>query len=108
HVRGRDLRRVRDEDHRALPAYADREHDREHGLMPVTRRINVDLPLVIVACALTLYGLAIVFSAGQTDVKTVAQGAYRLQAIWTCVGILGAFAVSRASVRLIEWMTLPA
>jgi len=76
--------------------------------MPVTRRINVDLPLVIVASVLTIYGLAIVFSAGQTDVKTIAQGAYRLQAIWTCVGILGAFAVSRASVRLIEWMTLPA
>jgi rod shape determining protein RodA len=76
--------------------------------MPVTRRINVDLPLVIVACALTVYGLAIVFSAGQTDVKTVAQGAYRLQMIWTCIGILGAFAVSRASVRLIEWMTVPA
>jgi rod shape determining protein RodA len=76
--------------------------------MPVTRRINVDLPLVIVASVLTIYGLAVVFSAGQTDVKTIAQGAYRLQAIWTCVGILGAFAVSRASVRLIEWMTVPA
>ena len=76
--------------------------------MPVTRRINVDLPLVIVASALTIYGLAVVFSAGQTDVKTIAQGAYRLQAIWTCIGILAAFAVSRASVRLIEWMTLPA
>ena len=76
--------------------------------MPVTRRINVDLPLVLVASALTIYGLAVVFSAGQTDVKTVAQGAYRLQAIWTCIGILGAFAVSRASVRLIEWMALPA
>jgi len=37
--------------------------------MPVTRRINVDLPLVIVASVLTIYGLAIVFSAGQTDVK---------------------------------------
>ena len=76
--------------------------------MPVTRRINVDLPLVVVASALTIYGLAVVFSAGQTDVKTIAQGAYRLQAIWTCIGILGAFAVSRASVRLIEWMALPA
>jgi rod shape determining protein RodA len=76
--------------------------------MPVTRRINVDLPLVLVASALTIYGLAVVFSAGQTDVKTIAQGAYRLQAIWTCIGILGAFAVSRASVRLIEWMALPA
>ncbi len=76
--------------------------------MPPARRINVDLPLLLTAIALTIYGLAVVFSAGQTDVHTPATGAYRLQAIWTMVGILGAFAVSRASVRLIEWMTVPA
>ena len=76
--------------------------------MAASRRINIDLALVIVAVVLTLYGLAVVFSAGQTDVPTPARGAYKLQAIWTVVGIIGAFAVSRASVRLIEWMTLPA
>src|SRR5262245_48596579 len=76
--------------------------------MPPARRINVDLPLLLTAIALTLYGLAVVYSAGQTDVHTPATGAYRLQAIWTMVGILGAFAVSRASVRLVEWMTVPA
>ena len=76
--------------------------------MAASRRINIDLPLVVAAVSLTLFGLAIVFSAGQTDVRTPATGAYRLQAIWTLIGILGAFAVSRASVRLIEWMTLPA
>lgn len=76
--------------------------------MAVSRRINIDLALVIVAIVLTIFGLAVVFSAGQTDVPTPARGAYRLQAIWTVVGIVGAYAVSRASVRLIEWITLPA
>jgi rod shape determining protein RodA len=73
-----------------------------------TRRINVDIPLIVTAALLTMYGLAIVFSAGQTDVRTPATGAWKQQIIWTVIGIIGAFAVSRASVRLIEWMTVPA
>ncbi len=76
--------------------------------MSTVRRINVDLPLIAVGIALSLYGLAIVFSAGQTDVRTVAVGAYKSQAIWIVVGLAAAFGVSRASVRLIEWVTLPA
>ena len=78
--------------------------------MAATRRINIDLPLVIGAVALTLYGLAIVFSAGQTEpgVHTPATGAWKQQIVWALIGILGAFSVSRASVRLIEWLTLPA
>jgi rod shape determining protein RodA len=75
--------------------------------MSATRRINVDVPLLAAAVVLSLYGLAIVFSAGQTDVKTVAANAYKSQAIWMLVGVIGAFAVSRASVRFIEWMTVP-
>lgn len=75
--------------------------------MSATRRINVDVPLLATAVILSLYGLAIVFSAGQTDVKTVAATAYKSQAIWMLVGVIGAFAVSRASVRFIEWMTVP-
>jgi rod shape determining protein RodA len=73
-----------------------------------TRRINVDLALLVTAILLSLYGLAIVFSAGQTDVKTVAMGAYKSQAVWLLVGIGAAFVVCRASVRLIVWLTVPA
>ncbi len=72
-----------------------------------TRRINVDLPLIITAALLTMYGLAIVFSAGHTDVSTHAVGAWKAQLVWTVVGVIGAYAMSRASVRLIEWMTVP-
>jgi rod shape determining protein RodA len=75
--------------------------------MAANRRINVDLPLVIGALLLSCYGLAIVFSAGHTDVRTVAAGAYKSQTVWMLVGFAAAFVVSRASVRLIEWMTVP-
>ena len=76
--------------------------------MATTRRINVDLQLIVTAAILSLYGLAVVFSAGRTDVHTVAATAYRAQSVWLIVGVIAAFAVSRASVRLIEWMTVPA
>jgi rod shape determining protein RodA len=75
--------------------------------MPASRRINIDLPLVITAVLLSLYGLAMVYSAGQTEVRTAATHAWRQQIVWFFVGIIGAFFVSRASVRLIEWLTVP-
>jgi cell division protein FtsW (lipid II flippase) len=76
--------------------------------MSTTRRINVDLPLIAIGIALSFFGLAIVFSAGQTDVRTVAAGAYKSQAVWIVIGLIAAYGVSRASVRLIEWATVPA
>jgi rod shape determining protein RodA len=75
--------------------------------MAASRRINVDLALVAAALILTIFGLAIVFSAGQTDFRTPATGAWKAQLAWAGVGIVAAFGVSRASVRLIEWMTVP-
>ncbi len=75
--------------------------------MAATRRINIDIPLLIAAALLTLYGLAMVFSAGQTDVRTPANGMWKMQIAWSVVGVIGAFVVSRASVRLIEWLTVP-
>lgn len=72
------------------------------------RKINVDWPLVGAALALSLFGLAMVYSAGVTDrpIRSVAR-AYQMQAMWLVVAIIAAFALSRASVRLIEWMTVP-
>jgi rod shape determining protein RodA len=76
--------------------------------MATSRRVNVDLKLVVTALLLTIYGVAIVYSAGQTDFRTVATGQWKNQLAWTVIGIVGAFTVSRASVRLIEWLTVPA
>lgn len=72
------------------------------------KKINIDWPLVLAALALTLFGIAIVYSAGVTDrpIRSVAN-AYRQQIIWFTVALIAATALSRASVRLIEWMTVP-
>src|SRR3954462_5154852 len=72
------------------------------------RRINVDVPLVLAALLLSVYGLAMVFSAGDTEFRTRATGVWKAQLVWAIVGIVGAYAISRASVRLIEWLSVPA
>jgi rod shape determining protein RodA len=73
-----------------------------------SRKINLDWPLVFTALALTAFGILMVYSAGRTDVTRAAvANAYRMQLIWLVVALIGAFAMTRASVRLIEWMTVP-
>src|SRR5690348_4859643 len=72
-----------------------------------TRRINVDWPLVLIALALSVFGIATVYSAGQTDAPTYVAHAWRAQVVWFILSIGGAYAISRASVRLLEWMTVP-
>jgi rod shape determining protein RodA len=71
------------------------------------RRLNVDWPLVGIASALTAFGLAMLYSAGQTETPTVASGAFRAQSAWLLVALGAAYAASRASIRLVEWMTVP-
>ena len=71
------------------------------------RRFVIDVPLLLSALALSLFGLSMVFSAGQTDVPTVAHGAWRSQLVWIVLAVGAAFVASRASVRLIEWVTWP-
>jgi rod shape determining protein RodA len=70
-------------------------------------RINIDWPLVVAALLLSIYGLAIVYSAGQTDIPTVALRAWKRQLVWFVMGIAGAYMISRASVRMLEWLTVP-
>jgi rod shape determining protein RodA len=73
------------------------------------RKSFADYPLVIIALLLTAFGIAVVYSAGQTDVsRTAVEGAWQRQLVWFAVA-LGAFWVTtRASVRFLEWATWPA
>jgi rod shape determining protein RodA len=72
------------------------------------RKAVADYPLVLIALLLSGYGIAVVYSAGQTDVKVLAvEHAYQRQMVWFVVALIGAFTVSRASVRFIEWVTMP-
>lgn len=73
------------------------------------RRVVADYPLGIIALLLTSFGIALVYSAGQTDVRNVADMvAYQRQLVWFVLGVGGAIALSRASVRFLEWVATPA
>jgi rod shape determining protein RodA len=73
-----------------------------------TRRFPIDWQLVIIALLLSIYGIAIVYSAGQTDVVTSVTRLWRSQVIWFCLALGGAYLVTRCSVRLLDWLTWPA
>ena len=70
-----------------------------------SRRVNTDIPLVLIALALSAFGVAMVYSAGQTDVETYVAGLWKSQIVWLVLGVSVAYVLSRSSVRLIEWLT---
>jgi rod shape determining protein RodA len=72
------------------------------------RRIIGDVPLLLIATTLSLFGVAMVYSAGVTDTPTFVHNLYRSQSVWLLIGLGGAYAISRSSVRFVEWATLPA
>ena len=55
--------------------------------------------------ALAAYGLATLFSAGQTDVPTFVTNIWRKQVIWLAVGATAVVLTYRLSPRLLEWAT---
>jgi rod shape determining protein RodA len=73
----------------------------------VIRRLLAEWPLVLIALLLSVFGIAMVYSAGQTDVQTYVARLWRQQIAWLVIGLIGAYLMSRAPVRLIEWMTWP-
>ncbi|HEY0972386.1 MAG TPA: rod shape-determining protein RodA [Gemmatimonadales bacterium] len=66
-----------------------------------------DGTLVSIALLLSIFGISMVYSAGVTDGRSVAAGLWKTQAMWFCMGLVGAYVVSRLSVRMLEWLTLP-
>jgi rod shape determining protein RodA len=73
-----------------------------------TRRFPIDWQLVIIALLLSIYGIAIVYSAGQTDILTNVSRLWKSQAVWFLIAIAAAWGTTRFSVRLLDWLTWPA
>lgn len=69
--------------------------------------VSMDWPLVVSALLLSMYGIAIVYSAGQTDISTYVERVWRLQVLWFALGLGGAWAISRVSLRMLEWIAVP-
>jgi rod shape determining protein RodA len=71
-------------------------------------RWSLDKPLVIGILVLSLFGIAMIYSAGQVQVPdVVTQGAWLRQLLWLLVGLLAFTAVSRIPVPWIEWAANP-
>ena len=70
-------------------------------------RLPADWPLVAVAATLTAFGVAMVYSAGQTDVPTFVVGLWRTQLLWVILGVLLGYGVSRLSVRFVDAVSVP-
>jgi rod shape determining protein RodA len=68
------------------------------------RAPSVDRQLVGVTLGLMLFGLATLYSAGQTDVPTRAAGVWHRQFIWVGIGVIGAWIIFHVSLRVLEWL----
>jgi rod shape determining protein RodA len=72
------------------------------------RKAFADYPLAMIALLLTAFGIAVVYSAGQTDYPNAAvQSAWLRQMTWLGIGLVAFLVVSRLSVRFLEWAALP-
>jgi rod shape determining protein RodA len=73
--------------------------------MSSLRRNGLDRKLLLVTVAIVLPGLAVLFSAGQTDFPTIAATIWKRQVVWLILGIVAAALSFRMSSRVLEWLT---
>jgi len=72
----------------------------------VAARIReLDKPLLAVTLLLAAFGLATLYSAGQTDVPSFVTTIWLKQVIWLGVALVAVILVFRVSPRLLEWAT---
>lgn len=64
---------------------------------------RLDRPLTAVTLALTVYGILVLYSAGQTDVPTSVAHIWERQIAWLAISVAGAGLIMRVSPRLLEW-----
>ena len=79
--------------------------------MSVRRRLRAligDPALVGLVVALTLFGVAMIYSAGLVDVPDAATvGAWRRQLVWLAVSVVALAVVIQIEVKWFEWAAVP-
>lgn len=70
-----------------------------------SRLRQLDKPLLGAVTALAIYGLATLYSAGQTEVPTFVATIWHRQLIWLALGTVTVFLMFRTSPRMLEWST---
>lgn len=71
----------------------------------LSRVRQLDKALVVSVVLLALYGLAILYSAGQTDVPTFVATIWQRQLVWLGLGLIIVWLTFRTSPRMLEWAT---
>jgi rod shape determining protein RodA len=70
----------------------------------VTPRLrDLDKPLLATAFVIAIFGIATLYSAGQTDVPTPVGRVWQRQLVWVGIALVAAGVVTRISPRLLEW-----
>lgn len=73
------------------------------------RSLLGDLPLFYAVLGLSLFGVAMIYSAGQLDTPDpVVIGAWRMQLIWLVLSLVALLIVMRVQTRWLEWLAGPA
>src|SRR5690606_4999562 len=79
------------------------------GVIGRLRGLFGDPPLAALVLGLSLFGVAMVYSAGQLDVPDPGvAGAWRMQLLWLGVSLVCLLAVLRIQTRWLEWAAVPA
>src|SRR5690349_11134981 len=65
----------------------------------------LDRSLLGLTAALMVYGVATVYSAGQTDIQTAIAHLWIRQLIWLGIGVVCGAMVYRVSATILEWST---
>jgi rod shape determining protein RodA len=71
------------------------------------RRGVLDVRALAAVGLLLCYGVAVLYSAGQTDVATSASGAWEKQIIWIGIAFIAGSLAYRVSPRVLEWAAPP-
>ena len=71
----------------------------------LSRARQLDRALVAAVVALALYGLATLYSAGQTEVPTFVAHIWQRQLVWLGLGLIAIWLMFRTSPRMLEWAT---
>jgi rod shape determining protein RodA len=71
------------------------------------RRVTPDWPLILTALALSIFGMAMVYSAGQTEMATHVSRVWKQQVLWFFISLFFAWIITRASIRMLEWLSWP-
>lgn len=73
-------------------------------------RVRLGDPLlVLLVIALSIFGVAMIYSAGQLDVPTIRiQDIWKVQLVWLGLAVITFLIAHRVPVRWLEWVAIPA